>query len=463
MRTQPLKHQQEFIDWLGARDAVPILLDRGLGKTWCAAYVIEKRGGPALWACRASFVGETALLIQEHSYLRTVELVGPLKQRLQLLAEDGDVFIVSYDALTGKRKRSGDQLVGDSVLLDAVKAKGFNAIVADESTRIKHYSARRTKTLLKLSKLIPVRVILTGQIITNSLFDPWSQYVFCDGGQTLGASFYNYRLTYFVPAGPTWAPKGGTARALAQLMGRTAFIRRKQDCIQLPPKRRRPVPCPLHPKARPYYEALRDEWLVELEDKTVVSVNYVIAKLTKLAQIVSGGLFDAEHILHRIPTNKLVMLHTLCGDILEDHQALVVWCRFKFEVEDAVAVLKRMRVRGVACYGEGDSSATVQTFQREKGCRAFVTTLAKSFDCVTLTKATAAIYYGRDYSVEKRVQSEDRIHRIGTGPVEAVEYFDIYAKGTIEEDMRTSVWRKRLTGSRIIQAAYLKQVLKKTS
>ena len=49
---------------------------------------------------------------------------------------------------------------------------------------------------------------------------------------------------------------------------------------------------------------------------------------------------------------------------------------------------------------------------------------------ITLTQANTVIYYSNGYDLEKRMQSEDRAHRIGQKKV--VTYVDIIAEDTVE-------------------------------
>ena len=50
---------------------------------------------------------------------------------------------------------------------------------------------------------------------------------------------------------------------------------------------------------------------------------------------------------------------------------------------------------------------------------------------ITLTEASNVIYYSNNYDLEKRLQSEDRAHRIGQ--TNKVTYIDLVAKGTVDE------------------------------
>ena len=50
---------------------------------------------------------------------------------------------------------------------------------------------------------------------------------------------------------------------------------------------------------------------------------------------------------------------------------------------------------------------------------------------ITLTAASTVIYYSNNYDLEKRIQSEDRAHRIGQK--NPVLYIDMMSKGTVDE------------------------------
>ena len=50
---------------------------------------------------------------------------------------------------------------------------------------------------------------------------------------------------------------------------------------------------------------------------------------------------------------------------------------------------------------------------------------------ITLTEAQTVIYYSNNYDLEKRLQSEDRAHRIGQK--NSVTYLDLVCKDTVDE------------------------------
>ena len=59
---------------------------------------------------------------------------------------------------------------------------------------------------------------------------------------------------------------------------------------------------------------------------------------------------------------------------------------------------------------------------------------------ITLTAASNVIYYSNSYDLEKRLQSEDRAHRIGQH--KPVTYVDLIAEKTVDEKIIKALRKK---------------------
>ena len=59
---------------------------------------------------------------------------------------------------------------------------------------------------------------------------------------------------------------------------------------------------------------------------------------------------------------------------------------------------------------------------------------------ITLTEAGTVIYFSNGYDLEKRLQSEDRAHRIGQK--KSVTYIDLIAPKTVDEKIRKALRKK---------------------
>jgi SNF2 family DNA or RNA helicase len=67
---------------------------------------------------------------------------------------------------------------------------------------------------------------------------------------------------------------------------------------------------------------------------------------------------------------------------------------------------------------------------------------------ITLTEANTVIYYSNGYDLEKRLQSEDRAHRIGQK--KSVTYIDLIAEKTVDEKIVKALRKKINIASEVL-------------
>ena len=72
----------------------------------------------------------------------------------------------------------------------------------------------------------------------------------------------------------------------------------------------------------------------------------------------------------------------------------------------------------------------IRKFQNDPKCRFLVGTPQTGGYGITLTQANTVVYYSNGYDLEKRLQSEDRAHRIGQK--KSVTYVDFITPKTIK-------------------------------
>ena len=88
----------------------------------------------------------------------------------------------------------------------------------------------------------------------------------------------------------------------------------------------------------------------------------------------------------------------------------------------------------VTFYGSTSSekrTEAIERFQNDPKCRFLVGTPQTGGYGITLTQANTVIYYSNGYDLEKRLQSEDRAHRIGQK--KTVTYVDLICEDTVDE------------------------------
>ena len=115
----------------------------------------------------------------------------------------------------------------------------------------------------------------------------------------------------------------------------------------------------------------------------------------------------------------------------------IIWATYREDLKNIVTALKKAYGDASTVEYHGGVDATLRQdniaqFQDVKGpTRFFVGNAQTGGYGITLTAANTVIYYSNNYDLEKRLQSEDRAHRIGqTG---SVTYVDLVAEKTIDE------------------------------
>jgi len=132
---------------------------------------------------------------------------------------------------------------------------------------------------------------------------------------------------------------------------------------------------------------------------------------------------------------RLLLLQGLLDEALPAHK-VIVWCRFTRDVEMICAMLNTVGETPIALRYDGsvaqvDRELILDRFRDpEDPGRVLVVNLYAMSQGVTLTIAKTSIYYTNSSSLEKRLQSEDRSHRIGQDV--SVNIIDIAAEGTVD-------------------------------
>jgi SNF2 family DNA or RNA helicase len=131
----------------------------------------------------------------------------------------------------------------------------------------------------------------------------------------------------------------------------------------------------------------------------------------------------------------------------ETSSKIIIWARFRAEIVALTNILNSVYGKGsaVAFYGDvktADKNEAIDLFQDpESKVRFFVAQQHSGGYGLTLTAASYVIYYSNDFSLEARLQSEDRCHRIGQR--NPVTYIDLECLGTIDSRIINALREKK--------------------
>lgn len=480
MNTTPMKHQEEGGRRLAAApEFYGLACEQGTGKTWMllddierqynsgrikAALVIAPKGVHANWILREA---PTHLSVPwvGHYYL-SGSGVKRKRELDKLLEHDGDelaILAMNIDALNTK---------GGFDVAAKLLRRMPTMMIIDESQRIKNPATGRSKKAYVLGEMAVSRRIASGTMIANSPLDAFGQMEFLNSG-LLGTTSHRAFVAEYAELLPATSPlviaamERSRARTAPQIVRRDTAGRAvyrnleklsahmaphiyrvtKEECLDLPAKVYTTHFFELEPKQRKIYEAVEENARYELEDGRI-DIYSALTLINKLRQATSGFIIVEGEVLQL--SEEPARLKAF-KDLMEDVDGkVIIWASFNEEIKQICAALRKMGIEYVEYHGgtnDAERGRAIERFQNGSA-QAFVGNPAAGGTGITLTAANTVIYYSCDYSLENRLQSEDRCHRIGT--TKPVLYIDMAATNTIDVKIANALQSKQATALEVL-------------
>lgn len=325
--------------------------------------------------------------------------------------------------------------------------------VIDEYTRIKNHASKRTRAILSIRALTKMRRILSGTPVTQSPLDIYAPYAFLDKRVLGFQNWYAMRAEHAIFGGfrgrqiVDYRNVDALERKIAICSSRVL----RDDCVDLPPKVYRNIRVELSPAQRKAYIDVATDMVHETSEGRL-TVEQSLIKALRLQQITGGFLsldpLDVEGLRKVVRIQGENPKVNALLDLVEDEPGrVIIWARFRAEIALISEVLR-------AKYGDssvvefhggvGDDlrDEARRLFQNpESSVRFFVGQVQSGGIGLTLTAASHVVYYSNTYSLEDRMQSEDRAHRIGQ--TKKVTYTDIVAEKTFDDTILRALRSKK--------------------
>jgi SWI/SNF-related matrix-associated actin-dependent regulator 1 of chromatin subfamily A len=407
--------------------------EQGLGKTVEALAAIKAKSAfPAVIVCEShtkyNWQRESRIWLPGHS-VYVIEGRRPMSEHL---LTSTDVLIVNYDVL----KYHVEALL-----------KVAQALVVDESHRVKNPKAQRTQAVAKLVNAVPEGnpvLLLTGTAVLNRTTEIITQlrilgYLgeFQRNAPKYGRTpdeqaEWDFKFRYCDPVRDTsghFTFNGGSNLGeLNDKLRTIGYVRRlKKDVLpELPAKMPRAV-VPVEITNRKEYErAVKDfvAWLNEQGEDAPMDAEHLV-KIGHLRRLAAQGKLQAmvKWVESFIEQDKLV--------IFAHH----------IEVQDALLDAFPTAAKVVGGMSAEDKDANVQRFQNDPNCTLIVCSLQAANTGITLTASNNVAFAELGWTPGAHDQAEDRCHRIGQKSVVTPWY--LLAQGTIDEDMAELIEAKR--------------------
>lgn len=343
-------------------------------------------------------------------------------------------------------------------MLNDLLSKNNCLMVIDESQGIKNPSAVRTKVLLEAGRKSKFRRILSGTPITKGMEDIYSQLYFLDPNILGLHNFYAFKARYceIVKRQNPYAKSDSKVQTFEKIVGykrvdelqekmkNFSYRVLKTDCLDLPPKLYQQERFTLTDQQLALITQIKQEGLALIRNKNeldAITVSNVLSKLTKIQQIASGFVIDTENnkkIIELMDLDKnprIIRLNEITERITTGK--MIVWARFTKDIDNIIKLLGDKAVRYDGLVDTNQKEEAKVRFQKDDKIKYFV---AKPIKGLTLTEGITSVYYSNDFDLEKRLQSEDRPHRIGIKEVaqkygvDSILYIDLIAEGSIIDD-----------------------------
>ena len=331
-------------------------------------------------------------------------------------------------------------------LIEAFEAWAPDMIIADESQRIKDAQSHQSKGMHRLGDIAKYKLILSGTPIQNNAADLYSQYRFLDPS-VFGKSFYAFRARYCIMGGFDRRQIIGYKNMdeLIKKEHSIAYRVTKDEALDLPEQTFENRYIRMDAKHKDIYDKIKRDGFVELESGGQITAPMVLTKLTRLQQF-AGGFLQADEgdKPEFVFDGKINAL----GDILEDYvisagKKLVIFCRFRPEIDLIEKLLQKKRIKYAAIYGDieiKDRGPIVADFQGNPETKVFLAQIDTAGLGITLTAADTCVYYSVNFNYAAYSQSLSRIHRIGQR--NACTYIHLVVEGTIDETVLKALAKK---------------------
>ena len=436
------QHQQDALTAIGDAPGYMLAMDMGTGKSATAIAALEQRGCQSvLILCPKSVASVWPGQFAKHAgqnWQVTVLADGTMKRRrTQLEAALASparprCIVANYDILP--------HTLGVYIEQQA-KRRVFDALIMDESHRLKSASGKQSRTASRISDRVPFRLALTGTPMPHSPLDVYAQFRALDK-RVYGTTHAAFRARYAVMGGyqQHQVVAYRDLDDLRERMDRVTYRCKAGDVLSLPEFTDVTYTCALDKRTRQVYDAMEQDFVALIEAGAITADNALV-KLLRLAQIANGHATTEDGASTQLGTEKRDLLAEVLDDLHGDYDAVrqepvVVFTRFR---PDLRAIREVARDKGLR---DGELSGTHNDLQawHDGDIDLLAVQLQAGGVGIDLTRARYCVYYSHDFSLGNDAQTRARVHR--PGQTRAVTYIHLVAQDTIDEDIREALEKR---------------------
>ena len=453
-RFKPFAAQRTTANFLALHKRATVLSDMGTGKTnaalWAADYLMDQHPPGEF---RALVVAPLSTLRRVWSdavfqgFLgkrKAVVLHGSAEQRLKLLAQPADFYVINHDGLGvgAQTSRGRLELRG---FADALQQRSdIRLVIVDEVSAYRDASTRRHKLA---RALIGQREYLWGMTGTPTPNGPLDAYGIAKlMNNAHGESMTSFRLRTMLQVSTfKWVPKAGSQDVVKTALSPTIRFA-IEECVDLPECTVQQREVELSAEQAKAYKTMKQDLRLMVTRGEVNAANEAVLRL-KLLQISCGAIYDADRTVHHLDCAP--RLKELEDVIEEAHRKVIIFA----PLTSVVDLLKTKLTKWSRAVINGSvpdkqRSEIFRAFQDDAEPQLLIADPGTMSHGLTLTKATTIVWYAPTDRTETYLQANKRIHRPGQD-----------SKTTIVQIAATTIEReifRRLEANESLQGVVLK-------
>lgn len=445
MKYNPHEYQSYATDFILSHPISAVFLEMGLGKSVITLSAIFDLCLDSFLVCKVLVIAPLRVArdtwpseIKKWEHLKELSYsvaVGTEKERIDALMTRSTMYIINRENVDWLVNKSG-------IPFD------FDMVVIDELSSFKSYGAKRFKSLLKVRPTVKRIVGLTGTPSSNGLMDLWAEFRILDLGQRLGRYITHYRNTYFTPDKRnaqivfSYKPLPGAEDKIYKQISDITISMKSIDYLKMPECIVNEVSVSLNENEWNIYSKFKDDMVTKLGDEEIDAVNAAVLS-GKLLQMANGAVYDSENKTHIIHDKKLDELE----DLIEGANGKPVLVAYWFK-HDLERIKNRFPVRQIK------ASKDIEDWNDGNIPIAVIHPASAGHGLNLQSGGSTLIWFGLTWSLELYQQTNARLYRQGQN--ETVIIHHIITKGTIDEDVMTTLTRKEETQASLIDAVKAK-------
>lgn len=429
IKTDLLPYQERAVEKLKKLKVGALYMEMGTGKTRVELELIKYRLDRdridcALWLCPCSVRDNLKEDLQKHAdgWKRVIGIAG-------------------IESLS-------TSVALNSLLLELTTERRVMLIV-DESNLVKNHHAKRTQNIIRLAENCKYKNILNGTPITKNEKDLFAQWLILDWRILGYKSFWAFANNHIVYSdlieGKIDAFKN--VDYLTSKISPYTYQIQKRECLNLPSKSYEKKYCYMTTKQQQEYSKVAEFLFKQIEEDEFNST-LIYRLFTGLQLVLSGNKIETgDHLIAR-PMFKNPKDNPRIQALIDiirqtTEEKIIIFCKYTQEIEDIQKVLEEEYGTNEVTIFCGKLSQKERSFNRERffnKCRFFVANKSCAGYGLNLQFCNFVIYYSNDFDLATRIQSEDRVHRIGQK--NNVLYTDICMKNSLDERILNCLEKK---------------------